>query len=144
VFLHYPAIGRGIGIGKTYIPKWHADKSLSPLERVKESWPAAEQLSFDELVATEDLLGRLISEVCTRLEEFWRLAIRVVNQSAFQEKMHRVIQLHDSRILNVRLPETGPAPSPSRSFSSLGSNTTFIVQPFGAGRRVGTAKDETP
>jgi len=136
VFLHYPVIGRGIGMGKIYVPKWNTDKSASPLERAKESWLAAEQLSLDELVATEDLLGRLIDEVCTRLEEFWRLSIGVVNHSSFQQKMHRVIQLPDPRVPNVRgLPETGLVPSPSGSFSSLGSNTTFIIQPFDTGRR---------
>jgi hypothetical protein len=33
IFLHNPVIGRGVGVEKTYIPKWSADKSASPLER---------------------------------------------------------------------------------------------------------------
>jgi hypothetical protein len=35
IFLHNTVMGRGVGVEKTYIPKWSADKTASPLERAK-------------------------------------------------------------------------------------------------------------
>jgi len=127
-FLHNTVIGLGVEGGKTYIPKWNPEKAVSPLERAKRSWSAAEQLSRGDLVSTSDLLERLIQDVCRTLEGSWQQALAAVRSQPFQQKMMKITRLADYLPLEVpaaRL-EWG---QPSGGFSSLGSNTTFAVYP---------------
>lgn len=126
--LHDTVLGRGIGCGKTYIPKWNADKSASPLERARRSWAEAEQLSPDDRVSTNDLLERLIREVCGALESLWRKAIAVVTSQPFERKMVCVTKLAEYFPLVQAIP-VPHMPAVSGSFSSLGSNTTLVAQP---------------
>lgn len=125
-FLHNTVIGRGVGVGKTYIPRWNADKSLSPLERAKGSWRAAEQLTLEDMITTGELLERLIEEVCCSLESAWQTALAVVTSAPFQQKMVKVTGL--AECLPLRAPQV---PSewvhPPGIVSGLGSNTTFAV-----------------
>ncbi|MGA2883058.1 MAG: hypothetical protein ABSG13_29270 [Bryobacteraceae bacterium] len=136
-FLHNPVIARGIGEGKTYIPRWKPDKYSSPLEQVKESWRAAEQLSPDDLISTTDLLQRLIYDACATLEKSWQRAIAVVTSQAFEQKMVGITGL--ARYLPLSIPtETTESVYFPVGHLSLGSNTTFAVSsasgnyPFGA------------
>ena len=128
IFLHNPVIGRGVGVEKTYIPKWSADKSASPLERAKASWREAERLTQGDMIATDDLLDRLIRDVGCSLESSWQTALAEVMREPFLHKMVKVTGLTDY------LPVQGP-PSPvewvlpSGMYSSLGSNTTFAMPP---------------
>jgi hypothetical protein len=127
-FLHNAVIGRGVEIGKIYIPRWNLDKSASPLERAKESWRAAEQLSRDDLIGTSDLFERLIQSVCCTLETTWRRAIAVVTSQLFEQKMVRITKLSDYLPLGAPPVLGGQIASASGScISSLGSNTTLIV-----------------
>jgi hypothetical protein len=125
-FLHNPVIGRGVGVEKTYIPKWSANKSASPLERAKTSWRAAEQLSQGDMISSDELLDRLIREVGSTLERCWHTALSDVVRDPFLQKMVKVTGLADY------LPVQGPAAPvewvpPTGVYSSLGSNTTFAV-----------------
>jgi len=121
-FLHSMVIGRGIGVGKTYIPKWNNEKSTSPLERAKSSWRAAEQLLPDDLISTSDLLSRLISEICLTLEKSWQEAVAVVMKQPFEQKMVSATGLSDYCRRGM-LAAPLESVQPSDSFSSLGSNT---------------------
>jgi hypothetical protein len=126
IFLHNPVIGRGVGVEKTYIPKWSANKSASPLERAKTSWRAAEQLPQADRIGTDELLDRLIREVGLTLESCWQTALSEVIREPFLQMMVKVTGLAEY------LPVQGPAAPvewapPSGMYSSLGSNTTFAV-----------------
>ena len=125
--LHDTVLGRGIGDEKTYIPKWNADKRASPLERTRRSWREAEQLSPDNRISTNELLERLISEVCGVLESLWRQAIAVVTSQPFERKMVSVTRL--AEYLPLVPVMYLPVSAASGSFSGLGSNTTFLVHP---------------
>jgi hypothetical protein len=131
IFLHNTVIGRGIGVGKTYIPRWSADRSASPLERAKISWRAAEQLASNEMVGTDELLDRLIRDVFAILESSWQTALAVVMSQQFEKKMVQVTGLAGY------LPIQGPAATVDRVghsgvYLSLGSNSTFAV-PWASG-----------
>jgi hypothetical protein len=126
IFLHNTVMGRGVGVEKTYIPKWSADKTASPLDRAKRSWRAAQQLPPGDMIGTDELLDRLIRDVCSTLESSWQTALTVVTSQPFEQKMVKVTGLADY------LPLQRPAApvewvQPSGMFSSLGSNTTFAV-----------------
>lgn len=130
VLLHNPVLGRGIEVGRIYVPRWSANKSESPLEIGKTSWREAEKLSRDNLISTSVLLERLVTEVCALLETCWGVAIKAIGELPFQAKMVKVLGLDEYPPL--RVPEAlllDYVQPPSGSFSSLGSNTTYMVQP---------------
>jgi len=124
-FLHNTVVGRGICVGKTYIPKWNPDKSASPLERAKVSWRAAEQLSPGDMIGTNELLERLIHDVCSTLESSWQTAIAAVTMTSFQAKMVKITEL--AHYLPLGVPAAAVACVGSSPISSLGCNTTFAV-----------------
>ena len=76
------------------------------------------------------LLERLVTEVCALLETCWGVAIKAIGELPFQAKMVKVLGLDEYPPL--RVPEAlllDYVQPPSGSFSSLGSNTTYMVQP---------------
>ena len=125
--LHDAVMGRGVGIGKIYIPKWNIDKFTSPLERARRSWRDAERLPAANLVSTKDLLERLINETCCTLELLWQQGIRSVTSTAFQTKMSQVTRLVGHFPLKVQPPPPEGVPAASGVFVSVGSNTNFVV-----------------
>jgi hypothetical protein len=130
-FLHNAVIGRGIAVEQTYIPKWNADRSSSsPLEQAKKSWRTMERLSPDDLVRTNDLLERLIDDVCSTLETAWVRAIDVVKRPTFDQKMKKILGLSDRLPLAVcTVPAAWQGSGSGSCITSLGSNTTFAVRP---------------
>jgi hypothetical protein len=99
--LHNAVIGRAIDVQQMFVPDWSPDKDKSPLERVKKSWRAAEQLKRDEWISTKKLLEGLIDDVCSTLERFWKQAIETVESMSFLSKMSRVIRLEDCAPLSL-------------------------------------------
>jgi hypothetical protein len=95
IFLHNAVIGRAIDVEQMFVPDWNAERGKSPLERVKESWRAAEMLKQNEWISTEKLFDNLIEDVCATLERFWKQAIERVESMSFLSKMSRVIRLED-------------------------------------------------
>ncbi|HTW46172.1 MAG TPA: hypothetical protein VMD58_11545 [Acidobacteriaceae bacterium] len=95
ILLHNAVIGRAIEVQQMFVPDWNPDKNKSPLERVKNSWRAAEMLKQDEWISTKKLLDDVIEDVCTTLERFWKQAIETVEGMSFLSKMNRVIRLED-------------------------------------------------
>jgi hypothetical protein len=95
------------------------------LERAKSSWRAAEQLSIDELVGTNDLFERLISEVCSTLEGLWKKALDVVTSEPFHQKMVSVTGLSECSPPTTFV-QASEWVQPSGSFSSAG-NTAFSL-----------------
>jgi hypothetical protein len=95
ILLHNAVIGRAVDVENTFLPKWAADKTKSPLERAKKSWYAAEQLKRDDWISTTELFNDLIEEVCQTLEKLWQRAIEVVSTKPFRNRMERVIRLAD-------------------------------------------------
>jgi hypothetical protein len=93
--LHNAVIGRAIDVDQMFVPDWNSDKDKSPIERVKESWRAAEQLKRNEWIGTRKLLDGLIDDVCLTLEVLWKRAIERVNTMSFLSKMNRIIRLAD-------------------------------------------------
>jgi len=126
-FLHNTVIGRGVGVDKTFIPRWNPDKGLSPLERAKRSWSAAEQLQPADQVTTSDLLERLIEDVCRTLESSWQQALAAATRQPFQQKMLKATGLED--YLPLEIPAASLEWVQPAGFSGLGSNTTFVVPP---------------
>jgi hypothetical protein len=122
--LHNTVMGKGIVDGKTYIPKWDPDKATSPLERTKNSWRVAEELDPRELISSVELLDRLVSECCTTLNGFWRIAVAGVSRDQFQRKMLEVTGANDFLPLREIVSRGGVQPG-SGSFSSLGSNSSY-------------------
>lgn len=82
------------------------------------------------MISTSDLFERLIREVCFALEGSWQEAIILVTSPSFEQKMAKAISLAD--YLPLGAPGVPPDwAQPSASFSSVGSNTTFVtVQAF--------------
>jgi len=128
-FLHNTVIGRGIGVGKIYVPKWHIERSVSPLERAKRSWREAECIPFDDLVCTKDLLERLISDACGTLEGLWQTAINVINAPAFYSAFIEITGLGAYFPLRVQPVPWAPFPGASGNSMTLGSNATYVVRP---------------
>jgi hypothetical protein len=123
-FLHDTIIGRGVGGGKTYIPKWSRDKGASPLEQAKGSWRAAERLRLSDMITVAELFERLIEEVCRTLETAWQTALAVVTSAPFEQKMVQVTGLADYLPLQIPfVPQE--CVQPPGGYSGLGSNTTL-------------------
>jgi hypothetical protein len=133
VLLHNTVVGRAVDVEKTAIPRWHRDKSESPLEKVKHSWRAAGQLSPEDLIATEDLLKRLITEACKLLEDHWQAALKFVGELSFQSKMVRVLNLKEYFPLPLEWLTPAGMSGASGSITTAGSNT-FVPEPREHGR----------
>jgi hypothetical protein len=131
VLLHNAVIGRGVGVDKTYIPKWTSDRSSSPLERAKSLWSQAEALSRDELTTTQELFGRLLPETGELLESLWKQALAFVETAQFQDKMRRVLNLGDYFPLPEEVAIVGGVPAASGSFDYGGSDTIVVGSPEG-------------
>jgi len=125
--LHDTVLGRGIGTGKVYLPKWSIDRKASPLEMARRSWRHAEHLGTEDLVSTRDLLERLIEEVCATLESLWKQAIAAVSNPSFERKMVQVTGLVAYFPLKVQPLPLASLPSASGAFITAGSNTNFVV-----------------
>jgi hypothetical protein len=126
--LHDTVLGRGIRIERTYIPKWNVKPSDSPLHRVRGSWAKAAQLPQDDRISTNDLMERLVSEVCNLLETLWKRAVTVVTSQPFEQKMVSVTKLAEHLPLDLTIPVPS-VPSASGTYRVLGSNTTHLDQP---------------
>jgi hypothetical protein len=132
VLLHNTVIGRGVGVDKTYIPKWTSDCGSSPLERAKSLWSEAEVLRpHDELTTTQELFGRLILETGERLEGIWKQALGFVETGQFRDKMRRVLNLEDYFPLSEEVAIVGGVPAASGSFECGGSDTVVVGSPEG-------------
>jgi hypothetical protein len=64
-FLHFPVLGRRADVGRQYLPKREC------LDRVKDSWRAAEKLTSEELDDSRVLFSRLHGEIVEYLREKW-------------------------------------------------------------------------
>jgi hypothetical protein len=137
-FLHNTVIGRGVGVDKTFIPKWNLDRAASPLERAKRSWSAAEQLPPDDLVTTGDLLERLIEDVCRTLDSSWQQALAAVTSQSFQQKTLKTTGL--AGYLPLEIPAASLDWVPPAGFSGLGSNATFVA-PSASGEYSATRRE---
>jgi hypothetical protein len=131
VLLHNAVIGRGVGVDKTYIPKWTNDRSSSPLERAKSLWSEAEALPHEALTTTQELFVRLIPETGELLERFWKQALAFVETRRFQDKMRQVLNLEDYFPLTEEVAIVGGVPPASGSFDCGGSDTVVVGSPRG-------------
>jgi hypothetical protein len=68
--LHNTVIGKVLVDGRTCIPRWSPDKSISPLERAKNSWLAAGDLKPEDRISVVDLLRRLIDDASANAGAF--------------------------------------------------------------------------
>jgi hypothetical protein len=123
VLLHNPAIGRAVDVDKSYLPKWLADSSKSPLDHAKRSWSEAATLCAGDLISTKDLLDRLISETCAFLEEQWQDVLGKVWHHSFKQKLVTVLKLEQHFPLSAEWATPAGPPAASGNYTVLGSNT---------------------
>jgi hypothetical protein len=123
--LHNPVVIKAKVGEQTYIPRWIANKSESPLEEARISWRAGRTLPASALVSTSDLLRRLIDQACGSLEIYWKLAIAAVGKPAFQQKLVRTTGLRELFPLQLPTMFEHLPPAPSGTYSGIGSNTSF-------------------
>jgi len=121
-FLHYPVLGRRVGLDRQYLPK------REYLDRVCSSWREAERLRPDDLIESEELISRLRRETSAFLQGTWEQLISRLDAVRNTERFAKQWALQEMTSI--------PVPSHTISISrQVSSSATGVVMPFIDGRK---------
>jgi hypothetical protein len=101
--LHNAVLGRGVNVGKVFLPRWHRRPPISPLERVRKSWREAQQLKEEDWIDTKALFDRIFQELFELLDNLWSAALQALASPAAVARFPQVFRISELSLSPIEI-----------------------------------------